>query len=92
LRRGSQILLCDKPTSALDPVMIKKVLDVRVELADRHMTMICVTHEMGFARTVADKVIFMSRGQIVEVAPLEALFAAPRNARIKLFLNQLLTH
>jgi general L-amino acid transport system ATP-binding protein len=76
----------------LDPEMIKEVLDVMVELAESHMTMICVTHEMGFARTVADKVIFMDRGQIVEVAPPEEFFAAPKNERTKLFLNQVLTH
>jgi general L-amino acid transport system ATP-binding protein len=86
------ILLFDEPTSALDPEMIKEVLDVMVELAESHMTMICVTHEMGFARTVADKVIFMDRGQIVEVAPPEEFFAAPKNERTKLFLNQVLTH
>src|SRR5205814_5912489 len=64
-----QVMLFDEPTSALDPEMIKEVLDVMVELAEEHMTMICVTHEMGFARTVADTMVFMDHGQIVEVAP-----------------------
>ncbi len=86
------ILLFDEPTSALDPEMIKEVLDVMVELAESHMTMICVTHEMGFAKTVADKVIFMDHGQIVEVAPPEQFFSAPRHERTKLFLSQVLSH
>ena len=68
-----QVMLFDEPTSALDPEMIKEVLDVMVELAEEHMTMICVTHEMGFARTVADTMVFMDHGQIVEVAPPEGL-------------------
>ena len=66
---GAQVMLFDEPTSALDPEMIKEVLDVMIELAEDHMTMICVTHEMGFARTVVDTVVFMDHGQIVEVAP-----------------------
>ncbi len=86
------ILLFDEPTSALDPEMIKEVLDVMVSLAEDHMTMICVTHEMGFARTVADKVIFMDAGQIVEVAPPDEFFSAPKNERTKLFLSQVLSH
>ncbi len=86
------ILLFDEPTSALDPEMIKEVLDVMVELAEDHMTMICVTHEMGFARTVADKVVFMDHGQIIEVAPPDAFFSAPKNARTQLFLSQVLKH
>ena len=86
------IMLFDEPTSALDPEMIKEVLDVMVELAEEHMTMICVTHEMGFAKTVADKVIFMDHGQIVEVAPPDEFFSAPKNERTKLFLNQVLKH
>ena len=86
------ILLFDEPTSALDPEMIKEVLDVMVSLAEDHMTMICVTHEMGFARTVADKVIFMDHGQIVEVAPPEEFFSAPKNERTQLFLSQVLSH
>jgi ABC-type polar amino acid transport system ATPase subunit len=87
-----QIMLFDEPTSALDPEMIKEVLDVMVELAEAHMTMICVTHEMGFARTVADTMVFMDHGQIVEVAPPEAFFSNPQNERTKLFLSQLLAH
>ncbi len=86
------ILLFDEPTSALDPEMISEVLDVMVNLASEGMTMICVTHEMGFARKVADRVIFMDAGQIVEEAPPEAFFAAPKNARTRTFLDQVLTH
>ncbi len=86
------IMLFDEPTSALDPEMIKEVLDVMVELAEDHMTMICVTHEMGFAKTVADKVIFMDHGQIVEIAPPDEFFSAPKNERTKLFLSQVLKH
>ena len=85
-------MLFDEPTSALDPEMIKEVLDVMVELAEDHMTMICVTHEMGFAKTVADKVIFMDHGQIVETAPPGEFFSAPRNERTQLFLSQVLKH
>jgi general L-amino acid transport system ATP-binding protein len=85
------ILLFDEPTSALDPEMIKEVLDVMVALAEDHMTMICVTHEMGFARTVADKVVFMDHGQIVEVAPPQEFFSAPKNERTRLFLSQVLS-
>ena len=87
-----QVMLFDEPTSALDPEMIKEVLDVMVELAEAHMTMICVTHEMGFARTVADTMVFMDHGQIVEVAPPKDFFSNPRNERTKLFLSQLLSH
>ena len=87
-----QVMLFDEPTSALDPEMIKEVLDVMVELAEAKMTMICVTHEMGFARTVADTMVFMDHGQIVEVAPPEAFFSNPQNVRTKLFLSQLLSH
>lgn len=86
------IMLFDEPTSALDPEMIKEVLDVMVELAEDHMTMICVTHEMGFAKTVADKVIFMDQGKIVEIAPPDEFFSAPKNERTKLFLSQVLKH
>jgi ABC-type polar amino acid transport system ATPase subunit len=86
------VMLFDEPTSALDPEMIKEVLDVMVELAEAHMTMICVTHEMGFARTVADTMVFMDHGQIVEVAPPKMFFSAPLNERTKLFLSQLLAH
>ena len=87
-----QIILFDEPTSALDPEMIKEVLDVMVELAEDHITMICVTHEMGFAKTVADKVIFMDHGQIVEIAPPEEFFSNPKSERTQLFLNQVLKH
>jgi general L-amino acid transport system ATP-binding protein len=87
-----QIMLFDEPTSALDPEMIKEVLDVMIELAESHMTMICVTHEMGFARTVADRVVFMDHGQIVEEAPPATFFSNPQNERTKLFLGQVLKH
>jgi general L-amino acid transport system ATP-binding protein len=87
-----QVMLFDEPTSALDPEMIKEVLDVMVGLAQEGMTMICVTHEMGFARTVADAMVFMDRGQIVEVAPPKEFFANPKNERTKLFLSQILSH
>jgi general L-amino acid transport system ATP-binding protein len=87
-----QVMLFDEPTSALDPEMIKEVLDVMVGLAQEGMTMICVTHEMGFARTVADTMIFMDRGQIVEVAPPKEFFANPKSERTKLFLSQILSH
>ena len=87
-----EIMLFDEPTSALDPEMIKEVLDVMVGLAQEGMTMICVTHEMGFARTVADTMIFMDRGQIVEVAPPKEFFANPKSERTKLFLSQILAH
>ncbi|HUN47650.1 MAG TPA: ATP-binding cassette domain-containing protein, partial [Stellaceae bacterium] len=87
-----QVMLFDEPTSALDPEMIKEVLDVMVGLAQEGMTMICVTHEMGFARTVADSMIFMDRGQVVEVAPPKEFFANPKSDRTKLFLSQILSH
>ena len=86
------ILLFDEPTSALDPEMIKEVLDVMVSLAEDHMTMVCVTHEMGFAKTVADKVVFMDHGQIIEVAPPGEFFSAPKHERTQLFLSQVLKH
>ena len=86
------IMLFDEPTSALDPEMIKEVLDVMVELAEDGMTMICVTHEMGFARQVADRVIFMDDGEIVEENAPEAFFSNPQNERTKLFLSQVLSH
>jgi general L-amino acid transport system ATP-binding protein len=85
-----QVMLFDEPTSALDPEMIKEVLDVMMELAETGMTMICVTHEMGFARSVADRVVFMDGGQIVEVAPPKELFSQPREERTKVFLGQIL--
>jgi general L-amino acid transport system ATP-binding protein len=87
-----QVMLFDEPTSALDPEMVKEVLDVMIELAEEHMTMICVTHEMGFSRSVADTVVFMDHGQIVEVAPPATFFASPKNERTKLFLSQVLAH
>jgi general L-amino acid transport system ATP-binding protein len=87
-----QIMLFDEPTSALDPEMIKEVLDVMVGLAQEGMTMVCVTHEMGFARTVADSMIFMDRGEIVEVATPQEFFANPKSDRTKLFLSQILAH
>jgi general L-amino acid transport system ATP-binding protein len=87
-----KIMLFDEPTSALDPEMIKEVLDVMIELAGEGMTMMVVTHEMGFARTVADAVIFMDMGEIVESAPPSEFFANPRNERTKLFLSQILGH
>jgi len=87
-----EIMLFDEPTSALDPEMIKEVLDVMAELAGDGMTMICVTHEMGFARRVADSVVFMDHGRIVERAPPEQFFGAPRSDRTKQFLSQILSH
>ncbi|MBV2143414.1 amino acid ABC transporter ATP-binding protein [Falsochrobactrum sp. TDYN1] len=86
------VMLFDEPTSALDPEMISEVLDVMVSLAEEGMTMICVTHEMGFARTVADRVIFMDRGEILEEAPPAEFFQNPQNDRTKLFLRQILAH
>lgn len=85
-----KIMLFDEPTSALDPEMVKEVLDTMVELARDGMTMVCVTHEMGFAREVADRVVFMDRGSIVEEAEPEAFFRAPRTDRAKAFLNQII--
>jgi general L-amino acid transport system ATP-binding protein len=87
-----KIMLFDEPTSALDPEMIKEVLDVMVELAGEGMTMVVVTHEMGFARTVADRVVFMDRGEIVESAPPKSFFEAPQTDRARLFLSQILGH
>jgi len=87
-----KVMLFDEPTSALDPEMVKEVLDVMVELAKEGMTMMCVTHEMGFARAVADKVIFMDKGEIVESNAPTEFFAHPRNDRTKLFLSQILGH
>ena len=87
-----KLMLFDEPTSALDPEMIKEVLDVMVELARDGMTMVVVTHEMGFARTVADRVVFMDAGEIVEAAPPEQFFSAPKTGRAKLFLSQILGH
>lgn len=87
-----EILLFDEPTSALDPEMIGEVLDVMVTLAQEGMTMICVTHEMGFARKVADRVIFMDAGEIIEEDDPESFFNAPKNERTKAFLDQVLSH
>ena len=87
-----KIMLFDEPTSALDPEMIKEVLDVMIELAEEGMTMVCVTHEMGFAKKVADKMVFMDQGQIVEMATPSAFFSAPENERTKQFLSQILAH
>ncbi|MEQ9326893.1 MAG: amino acid ABC transporter ATP-binding protein [Rhodospirillales bacterium] len=86
------VMLFDEPTSALDPEMINEVLDVMIELAEDGMTMICVTHEMGFARKVADLVVFMDDGEIVEAGSPEEFFNDPKSDRTKLFLSQILTH
>jgi ABC-type polar amino acid transport system ATPase subunit len=85
-----RVMLFDEPTSALDPEMIKEVLDVMRELAESGMTMIVVTHEMGFAREVADRIIFMEGGEIVEVGTPEHFFVSPTEDRTKLFLSQIL--
>ncbi len=87
-----KIMLFDEPTSALDPEMIKEVLDVMVELAQEGMTMVCVTHEMGFARSVADLMVFMDQGEIVEQSPPAEFFTNPKCDRTKLFLSQILSH
>lgn len=87
-----EVLLFDEPTSALDPEMINEVLDVMVNLASEGMTMLCVTHEMGFARQVADRVIFMAEGQIIEEADPETFFNTPANERTRQFLSQVLGH
>ncbi len=85
-----KVILFDEPTSALDPEMIKEVLDTMTELAESGMTMICVTHEMGFARAVADRVVFMADGSVVEVNDPETLFTSPQEERTELFLSQIL--
>lgn len=87
-----EIMLFDEPTSALDPEMISEVLDVMVDLAKEGMTMICVTHEMGFARSVADKIVFMDAGEIVETGPPETFFDSPKSERTKKFLSQIIQH
>jgi general L-amino acid transport system ATP-binding protein len=87
-----RLMLFDEPTSALDPEMIKEVLEVMTELARSGMTMLCVTHEMGFARSVADRIVFMDQGEIVEEAPPEQFFGNPRSGRTKAFLSQILEH
>jgi general L-amino acid transport system ATP-binding protein len=92
LAMNPRIMLFDEPTSALDPEMVKEVLDVMTELAEQGMTMLVVTHEMGFARAVADRVVFMDKGEIVEAGTPEALFEAPRHERTRAFLSQILEH
>ena len=87
-----RIMLFDEPTSALDPEMIKEVLDVMADLARSGMTMLVVTHEMGFAKSVADVMVFMDAGRIVESAPPELFFASPKSDRLKLFLSRILSH
>ena len=87
-----KVMLFDEPTSALDPEMISEVLDVMIQLAKEGMTMIVVTHEMGFARKAADRVVFMADGQIVEDATPEEFFTNPQSSRAKDFLSKLLTH
>jgi general L-amino acid transport system ATP-binding protein len=86
------IMLFDEPTSALDPEMISEVLDVMIDLAESGMTMLCVTHEMGFARKVADRVMFMDGGEIIEMDEPEVFFSHPKSERTKLFLSQILSH
>ncbi len=92
LCKNPNVMLFDEPTSALDPEMVSEVLDVMVELASEGRTMICVTHEMGFAKKVADRVIFMDAGQIVEENTPEIFFENPESDRLKLFLDQILSH
>ena len=92
LCKNPNVMLFDEPTSALDPEMVSEVLDVMVELAEEGRTMICVTHEMGFAKKVADRVIFMDAGQIVEENTPEIFFRNPESDRLKLFLDQILSH
>ncbi len=87
-----RIMLFDEPTSALDPEMVKEVLDTMIGLAADNVTMVCVTHEMGFARAVADRVVFMADGEILEQAPPAEFFANPKHSRAKAFLGQLLSH
>jgi polar amino acid transport system ATP-binding protein len=89
---GPQIMLFDEPTSALDPEMVKEVLDTMISLAQDGITMICVTHEMGFARAVAHRVIFMDGGQIIESAPPNEFFSNPQHDRARAFLSQILSH
>jgi polar amino acid transport system ATP-binding protein/general L-amino acid transport system ATP-binding protein len=87
-----RIMLFDEPTSALDPEMIQEVLGVMEGLASEGMTMLCVTHEMGFARRVADRVVFMDQGRVVEEAPPQTFFSAPRSERCRSFLDRILHH
>jgi ABC-type polar amino acid transport system ATPase subunit len=92
LAMNPKIMLFDEPTSALDPEMIKEVLDVMLDLAKEGMTMVCVTHEMGFARSAADEVLFMDEGVIVEHTTPHDLYNNPKEDRTKLFLSQILQH
>ena len=92
LAMNPNIMLFDEPTSALDPEMIKEVLDVMVDLAEGGMTMIVITHEMGFAKTVANRMVFMDEGKIIEEAQPDKFFNNPENDRTKLFLSQILSH
>ncbi len=92
LAMNPKIMLFDEPTSALDPEMIKEVLDVMLDLAKEGMTMVVVTHEMGFARAAADRMVFMDGGQVVEIASPEDLYNNPQRQRTKLFLSKILTH
>ncbi|HEX2576063.1 MAG TPA: ATP-binding cassette domain-containing protein, partial [Aquihabitans sp.] len=92
LAMDPKVLLVDEPTSALDPEMVNEVLDVLTDLARDGMTMVVVTHEMGFARRVADRVVFMADGQILEVAPPDRFFTAPTSDRARDFLSKILTH
>lgn len=92
LAMNPTIMLFDEPTSALDPEMIKEVLDVMLDLAKDGITMVVVTHEMGFARAAADEIVFMDGGQIIEKAPAQDFFVSPRNERTQAFLSQILSH
>jgi len=92
LAMNPKIMLFDEPTSALDPEMIKEVLDVMLDLAREGMTMVVVTHEMGFARAAADRMVFMDEGQIVEIADVETFFSSPRHVRTQRFLDHILRH
>ena len=87
-----EVMLFDEPTSALDPEMISEVLDVMIDLVNEGLTMICVTHEMGFARSIADSIVFMDYGEIVEMKPPDEFFENPESERTKLFLSQILSH
>ena len=92
LAMNPKIMLFDEPTSALDPEMIKEVLDVMLDLAKGGMTMVVVTHEMGFAKAAADRVVFMDEGQVVEIDKPDILFTRPQEDRTKLFLSKILQH
>jgi polar amino acid transport system ATP-binding protein len=91
LAMNPKIMLFDEPTSALDPEMIKEVLDVMLDLAKEGMTMVVVSHEMGFARAAASRIVFMDQGEVLEVAPPEELFLTPQHMRTKLFFSKILT-